>query len=74
MSEKDKAEAVRERQRRYRQKRRKTLARVDEWVPDERAEEYRHIAKMMRDHPGIKYQAIHEGTHTETYPLPLTRK
>lgn len=73
MGEKDKAEAIRERQRRHRQKKRKTFVRVDEWVPEDRADEFRQIAKTMREHPGLRYQSAPEGQHVETYPLPLTR-
>jgi len=74
MGEKDKAEAVRERQRRYRQNKRKTLVRIDEWIPEERADEFRKIAKNMREHPELRYQSAPEGKHTETHPLPLTRQ
>lgn len=75
MAEKDKREAVAERQRRYRDRKNSAgFTRIQVYVPNSCIDTITNIAERLVEKPSLRFAEIPEPTKVETYPLPLTNK
>lgn len=75
MTEKDKREAVAERQRRYRDRKNSAgFTRIQLYVPNSCVDTITNIAERLAEKPSLRFAEIPEPTKVDTYPLPLTHK